>query len=125
MCYCISNLFCKIWVYCAIAIVKLVPLDSLFWDSSQALGVSKLHFMGDGCPIIIAHYPDAILGAMDDEYPKLIPGLVSLRLSKLRSLIGCLAQTLLFSSLILFPRLASDHPMVRQAWDYLARLARV
>ena len=81
--------------------------------------------MVDGCPTIIVCYPDAILGVMDDGYPKFIPGLMSIRLHKLRSLIGCLAQTLLFSSLILFPRLASDHPMVRQAWDYLARLARV
>jgi len=80
--------------------VKLVPLYSLFQDSGQALGVSKLHSMGDGCPRIIVCYPDVILGAMDDGYPKLIPGLVSLRLSKLRSLIGCLtclAQTFLFA----------------------------
>ena len=47
-----------------------MPLDSLFWDSGQALGVSKLHSMGNGCPRIIARYPDAILGAMDDGYPK-------------------------------------------------------
>ena len=66
MCYYIVNLFCKIWVFCAIAMVKLVPLYSLFQDSGQALGVSKLHSMGDGCPRIIVCYPDVILGAMDD-----------------------------------------------------------
>ena len=66
-------------------------LESQVEDSGQALGVSKFHSMGDGCPRKIVRYPDAILGAMDDGYPKLILGLVSIRLSKLRSLIGCLA----------------------------------